>query len=123
MLRGADQGVDEARSETYFTYVEWALESTTLICTEERFNLLTLRDEWEEGKMSRPLDRNRQPLLLPRIETGLGSGFNLPVHVYKTLQSLDVFVVKIIWNIFFKSSCHRFLSNFDVRILNFEASD
>lgn len=57
--------------------------------------------------MSCALDSDGELALLTRVEARLCAWFDLSVHVYETLQSFDVFVVKICRNVFFETSCHE----------------
>lgn len=57
--------------------------------------------------MPSALDRHSELALLTAVEAGLGAWFDLSVDVDEPTERLDVFVVKIRWDIFFESSCHK----------------
>lgn len=61
--------------------------------------------------MSCALDRNTELALLTAVETSLCTRLDLPVNVYESLQSFDVFVVKVRRDIFLESSCHNVLAS------------
>ncbi len=86
-------------------YCSWSVESLTIIYAVERSNL-ALCDKWHQCKVSCTLDSNAKLALLAWVEPCFGAWFDLSVWVYKTEQCLWVFVVKVTWNVFLKSSCH-----------------
>lgn len=64
--------------------------------------------------MASTLDGNCQLALLPRTQAGLADLLDLAVYVDVTLQSFDIFVVKIYGRVFFESfGCHKI--NFSFR--------
>lgn len=75
------------------------------------FIVLPLRYKWHQRQVSSALDRNCEAALLLVAQASLADWLNLPVHIYKSLQSLDVFVVKHRWGTTFLSFIHLFYSN------------
>ena len=78
-------------------------------CPRKMNPLSALSHKRHQCQVPRALDRGAQLALLAWVEPGLATRFNLTVHVDKSLQRLDVFVVKIRGDVFFKSSSHFFL--------------
>lgn len=64
---------------------------------------LALANEWHQCEVACALDSDSQLALLLSAQAGLADWLDLAVDVDKTLQRLDVFVVKVCWYVLFES--------------------